>query len=119
MVGRCRKRERERKKGGRLEKGAERESEKKGVGRREACEARRRANPANHEAESCYITGGGGEEETRVQTSEICCTDAHTSHIPNEGCIPRKIFESYTKLGLFQGRRIPRFQCIWSSFLSV
>ena len=42
--------ERERKKEGAWEEGAERESEKKGVGGREAREVRRRASPANHEA---------------------------------------------------------------------
>ena len=41
---------------------AQRERER-GFGGREAREAKRRASPTNHEAESCYITGEGRAEE--------------------------------------------------------
>ena len=71
-----------------------------GVGERDAGEARRRTNPANHEAESCYVTGEGGTEENGAQTSEICYTDARWSRIPDKGRIPRKFFLS--KLVVYQ-----------------
>ena len=84
----------------------------RGIGEREAGEAKRRASSANHKA--CYVTGEGGTEENLTQISEICCTDAHMSRIPNKGCIPGKFFESnrsYSKLDLFQGGHIPMFLC--------
>ena len=50
-------RERERKNGSGWEGSAERERvREREVGGREAGETRRRASPANHEAESCYVT---------------------------------------------------------------
>ena len=76
-----------------MQRERERESvRKRGISGREADETRRRASPANHEAESYYVTGKGEAEENSAQISEICCIDARTSPILNKGRIPSKNF---------------------------
>ena len=109
-----RERERERKKGDGWEEGTERESERKGVGGSEAHEARRRASSANHEAEACYVTGEGRAEENQAQTSEICCTEARTSYIPNEGRIPSW---TYSKTDVYRDSSVNEINC--NLFISI
>ena len=112
-----REREREREGGVSVRK-AQRESERKGVlvGWRHARQGGELAQPIIRQ--SCYVTGEGGAEENRVQTSEICCTDTRTSRIPNEGRIPRKMFRvqtghipswTYSKVDIYQGSSVLKF----------
>ena len=81
--GRCRERVRERDFGG-----------------REAGKARRRVSPANHEAESCYVTGGGRAEENQAQILENVVLTLARVVFQNKGRI-RNPTRSYTKLDLF------------------
>ena len=76
----------------------------RGVGGREVGEARRRGIPADHEAESCYITGESRAEENRAQISEICCTDARTSRIPSKKILVQTghiLTWTYSKVDMF------------------